>query len=161
MTRAEDACAAYGVQLPRRRELRNAQHDRRECHARARPAGANNWWVEFSISGSVASASLEVVGGGTISLSTQWGKWAGSTPKIATGTSVVLRAVDTSGRAARTAPFRYLVDAAPTTFGGFRLVRNADGNGLRFADTAVRVEHPEKVPSSLRTRIRPTPPRRR
>ena len=46
-------------------------------------------------------------------------------------------------------------------FGGFRLVRNADGNGLRFADTAVRVEHLEKVPSSLRTRIRPTPPRRR
>ena len=34
-------------------------------------------------------------------------------------------------------------------FGGFKLVRNADGNGLRFADTVVRVEHPEKVASSL------------
>jgi hypothetical protein len=34
-------------------------------------------------------------------------------------------------------------------FGGIELVRNADGNGLRFADTAVRVEHPEIVESSV------------
>lgn len=34
-------------------------------------------------------------------------------------------------------------------FGGFELFRNADGSGLRFADTSVRVEHPEKAESSL------------
>lgn len=34
-------------------------------------------------------------------------------------------------------------------FGGMQLLRNADGNGLRFADTAVRVEHPEKVQTSV------------
>lgn len=34
-------------------------------------------------------------------------------------------------------------------YGGFKLMRNADGNGLRFAGTSVRVEHPEKVASSL------------
>jgi len=34
-------------------------------------------------------------------------------------------------------------------FGGLELIRNADGNGLRYADTAVRVEHPEFVESSV------------
>jgi len=34
-------------------------------------------------------------------------------------------------------------------FGGFALLRNADGNGLRFADTSVKVEHPEKAQSSV------------
>ena len=34
-------------------------------------------------------------------------------------------------------------------FGGLELIRNADGNGLRYADTAVRVEHPEIVESSV------------
>ena len=34
-------------------------------------------------------------------------------------------------------------------FGGFRLFRNADGRGLRFDSTAVRVEHPEKTESSV------------
>ena len=34
-------------------------------------------------------------------------------------------------------------------FGGIELFRNADGHGLRFADTAVKVEHPEKVASSV------------
>ncbi len=34
-------------------------------------------------------------------------------------------------------------------FGGFELLRNADGNGLRFAETSVRVEHPERAESSL------------
>jgi len=34
-------------------------------------------------------------------------------------------------------------------FGGIELVRNADGNGLRYADTAVHVEHPEIVESSV------------
>lgn len=34
-------------------------------------------------------------------------------------------------------------------YGGIQLVRNADGNGLRFADVSVRVEHPEKKESSV------------
>jgi hypothetical protein len=34
-------------------------------------------------------------------------------------------------------------------FGGLQLLRNADGNGLRYADTSVRVEHPEVVESSI------------
>ncbi|MBN9164285.1 MAG: hypothetical protein J0I07_25200 [Myxococcales bacterium] len=34
-------------------------------------------------------------------------------------------------------------------FGGLMLVRNADGKGLRFADTVVKVEHPEKVETSV------------
>jgi hypothetical protein len=34
-------------------------------------------------------------------------------------------------------------------FGGFKLVRNADNRGLRFADTSVRVDHPEKVESGV------------
>lgn len=34
-------------------------------------------------------------------------------------------------------------------FGGLQLLRNADGAGLRFADTAVRVEHPERAESSV------------
>jgi hypothetical protein len=34
-------------------------------------------------------------------------------------------------------------------YGALELLRNADGKGTRFADTVVRVEHPEKVESSL------------
>ncbi|MDF2696170.1 MAG: Endoglucanase the largest catalytic component of the cellulosome / Endoglucanase precursor [Labilithrix sp.] len=34
-------------------------------------------------------------------------------------------------------------------FGALELLRNADGKQLRFADTVVRVEHPEKVESSV------------
>ena len=34
-------------------------------------------------------------------------------------------------------------------YGGFKLLRDADGNGLRFAGTSVRVDHPEKAPSSV------------
>jgi hypothetical protein len=34
-------------------------------------------------------------------------------------------------------------------YGGLKLLRNADGNGLKFADTVVRVEHPEKVQTSV------------
>jgi hypothetical protein len=32
--------------------------------------------------------------------------------------------------------------------GGFELLRNANGNGLHFGETSVRLEHPEKVESS-------------
>lgn len=67
--------------------------------------------------------------------------------------SSALGVVDTLGVFAR-----YGVDVAAMwphrcdlsfAFGGFKLVRNADGSGLRFADTVVRVEHPEKVSSSV------------
>lgn len=34
-------------------------------------------------------------------------------------------------------------------YGGFKLMRNADGKGLRFAGTSVKVDHPEKAPSSV------------
>lgn len=34
-------------------------------------------------------------------------------------------------------------------FGGFRLLRNVDGQGLRFGDTSVGVDHPEKAESSV------------
>lgn len=34
-------------------------------------------------------------------------------------------------------------------YGGLRLLRSADNAGLKFADTIVRVEHPEKAPSSV------------
>lgn len=34
-------------------------------------------------------------------------------------------------------------------FGGLKLLRNADGAGLRYADTDVRVEHPEIAQSSV------------
>ncbi|MEA2747934.1 MAG: hypothetical protein QOI41_2077 [Myxococcales bacterium] len=34
-------------------------------------------------------------------------------------------------------------------FGGLKLVRNADGAGLKFADTVVTVQHPERAPSSV------------
>lgn len=34
-------------------------------------------------------------------------------------------------------------------YGGIQLLRNADGRGVRFADHSVKVEHPEKIPSSV------------
>lgn len=34
-------------------------------------------------------------------------------------------------------------------YGGLKLLRNADGNGLAYAETDVRVEHPEVAPSSV------------
>jgi mannan endo-1,4-beta-mannosidase len=34
-------------------------------------------------------------------------------------------------------------------FGAIKLLRNADAKGLRFADTVVKVEHPEKVETSV------------
>lgn len=34
-------------------------------------------------------------------------------------------------------------------FGGLKLMRNADGAGLKFADTVVTVQHPEIAPSSV------------
>jgi hypothetical protein len=80
----------------------------------AQGSGANNWWIEYVIGGgTVASATLDIVGGASVPLETKWGKWSASTAKIATGASVSLRAVDTAGRTARSVTFRYLVDTAP------------------------------------------------
>ena len=79
-------------------------------------SGANNWWVEYTISGAtVASASLEIVGGGTVTLTKQWNKWVGSTARIDTGRSVVVHAVDTAGRRTQTEPFGYLSVTSPKT----------------------------------------------
>ncbi len=77
---------------------------------------ANTWWIDYAISGSVASASLEVVGGQTVTLASDTGTWAASpSSEIKSGTQVILRATDTSGRNAQTNAFGYLVTASPTT----------------------------------------------
>ena len=82
----------------------------------AQTSYADEWWVEYTISGSVAAASLEVVDGQTVTLSSQYGKWVGGpSAQIPTGTSVVLHARDTAGDTANTSTFRYLVDTAPAT----------------------------------------------
>jgi hypothetical protein len=64
----------------------------------AQGSGANNWWVEYAISGgAVASAYLEVVGRGNVTLTSQWGKWTGPTSaRIDAGASVIVHAVDTA-----------------------------------------------------------------
>jgi peptidoglycan/xylan/chitin deacetylase (PgdA/CDA1 family) len=77
---------------------------------------ANNWWVEYAISGTVASASLEVVGGQTVTLSLSYGKWVGSpSSSIASGTQVIVHAKTSSGQTAQTKPFGYLVTTQPVT----------------------------------------------
>ena len=77
---------------------------------------ANTWWIEYAISGSVASASLEVVGGATTQLSSMYGKWVGGpNQQIPSGTQVILHATSTSNATAKTQPFPYLVTTSPTT----------------------------------------------
>jgi uncharacterized repeat protein (TIGR03806 family) len=79
-------------------------------------SGANEWWVEYKISGSLRTASLSVSGGRTVTLSLAGTKWSGKpTARIPAGTTVVLRAESTSGETAETNPFRYLVDMFPVT----------------------------------------------
>ncbi len=79
--------------------------------------GANAWWVEYAITGeTVKSASLEVVGLGSVTLARQWSKWVGaSTFDIPSGTQVVMHATNSFDVSAETVPFRYLVDLEPTT----------------------------------------------
>jgi hypothetical protein len=75
---------------------------------------ANEWWVEYFITGDVASAYFQVVGGQRITLSAGYGKWRGKpTAQIPSGASVFVHAEDTSGRVAETEVFRYLVDTSP------------------------------------------------
>jgi hypothetical protein len=78
---------------------------------------ANDWWVEFNITGgTVKSANLEVVSLGDVPLTLTYGKWIGPPSfAIPSGTQVVLHATNTLGQAAQTVPFRYLVDLKPTT----------------------------------------------
>lgn len=77
--------------------------------------GANEWWIEYAIP-NATSASLQIAGGASMTLSLQNTKWSASpTAKVATGTSVVLRATNGAGQTAETSPFRYLVDTAPVT----------------------------------------------
>lgn len=82
----------------------------------AQTANANDWWVEYTISGSIASASFEVVGGPTFALTSSWGKWVGSAPsQVPSGTNVVVHAKSTSGETAQTRSFPYLVTTTPVT----------------------------------------------
>jgi len=83
----------------------------------AQGSGANEWWVEYAITGGTAtSANLEVVGLGSVPLALRWGKWVGGAPsRIASGTQVVVHATNSLGQTAETVPFRFLVDRNPTT----------------------------------------------
>jgi hypothetical protein len=77
---------------------------------------ANEWWVEYTISGSITSASLEVTGGSTFALSSSYGKWVGSPPaQLRSGTKVVVHAKSSAGKTAQTQPFSYLVATKPVT----------------------------------------------
>ena len=78
-------------------------------------ASANEWWIEYAISGTVSSASLEVGGVRTVTLSMNWSKWVASTSRIPTGTQVVVRAKNSAGLTAQTQPFGYLVTTRPVT----------------------------------------------
>ena len=80
-------------------------------------SGANDWWVEYTISTTtVKSATFQVAGGQTIPLTLSGGKWHGKpTAAVPSGTSVVVKAESTSGEHAETVSFRYLVDTHPAT----------------------------------------------
>jgi hypothetical protein len=80
-------------------------------------SGANNWWVEYTITdGTVTAASLEIVGAGTITLARHFSKWAApSSFFINTGTRVILHATSSLGQTAQTRLFEYLVDMQPQT----------------------------------------------
>lgn len=82
----------------------------------AQTSYANEWWAEYSITGNVSSASLEIVGGPTVTLSSEYGKWIGPTgDRIPTGTQVIVHATDAAGQGAQTQPFPYLVTTTPLT----------------------------------------------
>ncbi|HEY1960505.1 MAG TPA: polysaccharide deacetylase family protein [Polyangiaceae bacterium] len=98
---------------------------------------ANEWWIEYAISGSVTAASLEVVGGPTTTLSNMYGKWVGGpNAQIPSGTSVIVHATDSSNDAAQTSAFPYLVTTNPTTDcsgGGGGTDGGTDGGGTTDA----------------------------
>ena len=77
---------------------------------------ANDWWIEYTISGNITSASLEVVGGAITTLSDSNNKWVGSpSSAISSGTQVIVHATNSSNQTAKTQSFGYLVSMNPTT----------------------------------------------
>jgi peptidoglycan/xylan/chitin deacetylase (PgdA/CDA1 family) len=103
---------------------------------------ANQWWIEYQISGSITSASLQVVNGPTTSLYAAWGKWVGGPAQaIPSGTQVIVRAINTSNQTAQTQPFGYLVTTNPVTAcgggtdGGATDAGTADAGGADAAGT--------------------------
>jgi hypothetical protein len=107
-------------------ELRSLRvtDDCHACEATWNPSwkqgcSANEWWVEYNITDTaVASASLEVVGRGSVPLKLQWGKWVGSSSyRIVSGAQVILHAEKVGGGSARTQVFAYLIDKEPRTDG--------------------------------------------
>src|SRR5262249_51579766 len=68
---------------------------------------ANEWWVEFTISGNPTSARLDVVGGESVPLASQFDKWVGATnSRIPTGTQAILHATNAASQSAETVAFR-------------------------------------------------------
>lgn len=106
----------------RREPLRSQASGAEVCVAEWNPtwqqrSGANNWWVEYAITGgTVASAYLEVVGGSDVPLTHQGTKWVGpASTRIATGASVIVHAQDSLGKKAQTEAFGYLSVTQPLT----------------------------------------------
>lgn len=77
---------------------------------------ANDWWIEYKISGDITAASLEVIGGATTTLSQSYGKWVGGPPaEISEGMQVRLHATNSAGQTAMTTAFPYMTDTTPPT----------------------------------------------
>lgn len=78
-------------------------------------AAANEWWVEYTVTGGTVQAVWLEVGTRVVNLLPQWGKWHSSTSRLPTGTTVVLHARNSLGEEAQTLPFGYLVATQPAT----------------------------------------------
>jgi hypothetical protein len=97
---------------------------------------ANEWWVEYAISGAVASASLQVVGGATTTLSLSYDKWVGSpAAQIPSGTQVIVRATSSTNQSAQTKPFAFLVTTSPVTACAAGTDAGTDAGGIKDAGT--------------------------
>jgi peptidoglycan/xylan/chitin deacetylase (PgdA/CDA1 family) len=95
---------------------------------------ANEWWIEYAISGAVASASLQVVGGATVTLSQSYDKWVGSTTaQIPSGTQVIVRATSSTNQSAETKPFAFLVTTSPVTACAAGTDAGSDAGGTKDA----------------------------
>lgn len=114
------ACGALQSSSPS--EPPNQQHGQpaETCNAAWTPtwrqgSGANEYWVEVTITGGTPqSASLEV-GTRRVALTLQWGKWVGRTTRIVRGTPVTLRAENALGEIAQTYGFGWLMQVEPMT----------------------------------------------
>jgi peptidoglycan/xylan/chitin deacetylase (PgdA/CDA1 family) len=97
---------------------------------------ANEWWIEYAISGAVASASLQVVGGATTTLSLSYDKWVGSpAAQIPSGTQVIVRATSSTNQSAQTKPFAFLVTTSPVTACAAAADAGTDAGGTKDAGT--------------------------